>query len=203
MVMFFSISELFDVIIMCLALGFIFKDFFRSHAHRQIASKTEYDPIAHFKGIKKLGDFSGFKMAIIVTAPAIIFHELGHKIIAMSYGLHATFHAAYTWLGLGILLKILNFGFIFFVPAYVSIMGKATYLEHSIIAFAGPAVNLILFSLCWYLLRQKSFIKKHKKWISVVALTKKINLFLFVFNMLPIPMFDGFSVYEGIIRILF
>ena len=209
--MFFSFSELVDVVVMCLALGFIFKDFFRVHAFNARSVQHKHDPLAQYNGQKKLGkfgaklDFSGFKFAILVTAPAIILHELGHKVVALAYGMQATFHAAYGWLGIGILLKLMNFGFIFFVPAYVSISGRVSPLEHSLIAFAGPAVNLSLFLICLGILKNKDVMKicgkKYKRWIPAIVLTKRINMFLFIFNMLPIPMFDGFKVYEGLVKL--
>ena len=35
------------------------------------------------------------------------------------------------------------------------------------------------------------------------GLTKQINIFLFIFNMLPIPPLDGFSVFRNLIVMLF
>jgi len=51
----------------------------------------------------KLGlSWKDFKFAIIITAPAVILHELAHKFVAMAMGLTATFHAWYTGLGIGV-----------------------------------------------------------------------------------------------------
>jgi Zn-dependent protease len=33
-------------------------------------------------------------------------------------------------------------------------------------------------------------------------LTRNINLFLFIFNMIPIPGFDGFTVFTGLWKII-
>ncbi len=177
--MIFTIRELFDVLIMTLAVGYIFMDLFR----RQ--------PIGF--------DKNAFLFACLVTAPALIVHELAHKFVALSFGLQATFHAAYFWLILGIVLKMLRFGFIFFVPAYVSIgTAQATQiapLASAIIAFAGPFLNFVLFFVSWLLLKQRRM--KHSTFI-FLQVTKQINLFLFVFNMLPIPLFDGWKVYQGL-----
>ena len=112
---------------------------------------------------------------------------------------------AYTWLGIGVVLKLLQTGFIFFVPAYVNI-GCATQdctiapLNMSAIAAAGPFVNLAIFFFCWAMLKKKD-LKKNTRIILYV--TKQINLFLFIFNMLPIPMFDGFKVYSGLWKAFF
>ncbi|MBU0461161.1 MAG: hypothetical protein KJ574_01105, partial [Nanoarchaeota archaeon] len=104
---------------------------------------------------------------------------------------------AYTWLAIGTLLKVLGTGIIFFVPAFVSISGDMTPLVHSAIAFAGPGMNLLLFIGAWAL---QKYGKIDKKYYPAVILTKRINLFLFIFNMLPLPMFDGFKVYQGILQ---
>lgn len=195
--MLFSISEILDIIIMALALGFIFKDAFIPRKQR--IDTDNYDPLAHYRNMGQRYDMGGFIFAMMIAAPAILFHELGHKIVAINYGMNAEFHAAYFWLGLGVLLKLMNFGFIFFVPAYVSISGAGmTPLASSVIAFAGPGVNLLLFLVPFLLLKNKQFVKRYKKHIALIFLTSRINLFLFIFNMLPIPGFDGWQVYSGL-----
>lgn len=191
MVPFFSLDEILNLVIMIAVLGFIFKDFFK----KPLAE--DYDPIKHFSKSQSSGNFW---FAVAVVAPAIVLHEFGHKFIAMAYGLHAQFFASITGLSIGILLKLLNFGFIVFVPGYVSIIGNATPLQHSIISFAGPGVNLLLFLISFLLLKYN---KISRKYISLVALTKNINLFLFFFNMLPIPPFDGFKVFSGLFQTIF
>ncbi|MBW2971879.1 M50 family metallopeptidase [Candidatus Woesearchaeota archaeon] len=203
----FSLNELLDIVIMTLAIGFIFKDVFMPKRHT-IVDTDHYDPLAHYRSMgNRIGsriDINGFVFAMIITAPAVILHEFGHKLLALQYGMSAEFHAAYFWLGLGVLLKLLNFGFIFFVPAYVSISGSGlTYFQSSAIAFAGPAVNLLLFIVPFVLLKNAAFRKKYKKYLSILFLTSRINLFLFVFNMLPLPMFDGWKVFSGLIHAFF
>jgi len=144
-------------------------------------------------------DWHAFWFAAMVTAPAIILHELGHKITALSFGLTAEFHAAYTWLAIGVILKLISFPFIFFVPAYVSIGGNPTVLQQVLTAFAGPCVNLVLFITAYVVLKIANLKNKPFQFWS---LTKNINLFLFIFNMLPIPMFDGFTIFSGLWKII-
>ena len=183
--MILSIQEILDIIIMTIAVGYILMGIFSFRRQKT----------------KKLFDWQAFKFSIIVTAPALILHELGHKLVAMAYGLEPVFHAAYTWLGIGIALKLLRTGFIFFVPAYVNICptggcDNISPLAMSLIAFAGPGMNLILFLGAWVLLRSgKNFSPKIR---AILHVTKVINIFLFIFNMLPIPMFDGLKVYQGL-----
>jgi len=179
--MFFTIREFIDVIIMTVVVGYIFMDLFRT---------------SHIKF-----DMNAFKFACLVTAPALIVHELAHKFTALSFGLDASFHAAYVWLAIGLLLKLMRSGFIFFVPAYVSISGAAvTPLQSGLTALAGPLFNLIFFVVAWALLKQKTLKKSTFMFLQV---TMQINLFLFVFNMLPIPGFDGLKVYTGLYAAFF
>ncbi|MBN1377255.1 M50 family metallopeptidase [Candidatus Woesearchaeota archaeon] len=197
--MLFSLMEILDIIIMTGVVGFIFKDLFRAPS-----SFTPEGIIS--MSLRKSGTWNDFWFSALLVAPAIILHELGHKLTAMAFGLTATFHAAYLFLGLGVLLKLVNFGFIFFVPAYVSIMGETAPLNYSLIAFMGPFVNLILWLGSLLLLKYGNIPRKYHRYL---GLSVKINMFLFIFNMLPIPEFDGFPgfdgfhVFKGLIQALF
>jgi len=185
--------EIIDILIMTLALGFIFKDFFRPH----VRVSDNYDPLEYYKSKKSMFDWQNMKFAIIVTAPAIILHEFGHKFVAIMFGATATFHAAYMWLGVGIVLKLIGSSFLFFVPAYVSHTAVATPLHSAAIAFAGPAVNLVLWVCAWGVL--KAGIKVNQRTGSILHLTSRINMFLFFFNMIPIGFFDGAHVLKGLL----
>ncbi len=188
--MILTISEIIDIIVMTLILGFIFKDSFGRFRPRPDYSEYDIPIITSHR--------DDFLFACLVTAPAIILHELGHKFVALSFGMSATFNAAYFWLGIGVLLKLMNFGFIFFVPAYVSISGMGTVLHYTLIAGAGPFVNLLLWFIAWLLIKNK-LIKK--KYMPFAYLTQQINLFLFIFNILPIPGFDGYKFWLGLIQL--
>jgi Zn-dependent protease len=192
-----SIREIFDIIVMTGVLGFIFMNFFSS----RIKTKNPFDITSRTKYFDK----EGFINAIIITAPAIILHEFGHKFVAIAFGLTAQFNAAYSWLFLAVILKLLAFPFIFFVPAYVSITGVATPLQHSITAFAGPAVNLLIWLgiIVFFEIAKARKLQIKRKTMTILLLTKKINMFLFIFNMLPIPMFDGYQVFSGLIQTIF
>lgn len=200
-----SFMEIVDLLIMTLAIGFIFKDIFSP----KLAVSANYDPLKQYMGPTGM---QKFLFAASVTAPAIIFHELGHKIVSMAYGLQGTFHAAYGWLGFGVVLKLIGSPFLFFVPAYVSIceipgtgMASTACLETlsqrplvmAAIAFAGPAVNCLLWVGSWYVLKYHSN-KLSPKWKLGLHFTKFINMFLFFFNMIPLGMFDGAKVFKGL-----
>src|SRR3989338_3057029 len=197
-----SIFEIADIIIMTLAVGFIFKDVFQKH-HLEKFDKS-YDPLDKYiettdnkeAAVKRTKQFlqSSFFIACLATAPAIIFHELAHKFTALGFGIEATFHAAYFWLMIGVVLKLLNFGFIFFVPGYVRHFAASSPLIDAAIAFAGQFLNLVLWIGAWLILKTTIV---EGKLLVVLQYTKYINMFLFFFNMIPIGPFDGASVFRG------
>jgi len=84
------------------------------------------------------------------------------------------------------------------VPGFVSYSGAVVEpLARALIAFSGPAVNLLLFLFATASIKRRWF---KSKYLPILVLTKQINLFLFIFNMLPIPGFDGYKVFVGLIR---
>lgn len=191
---FITIIEILDIFVMAGLIGFLFMDLLPS---RNESRKEK------------------FKLSVIALAPAIILHELAHKFVAMSFGLEAVFKAFYHnlfTLGLGafaIFAKLSNFGMIFLVPGYVEICSgnnacgvalAANPLWGAIIAFAGPAIHLILWGISSYLLKYKSKNLSEKQF-TILILNKKINLFLFIFNMIPFPPFDGGSVFYNLSRV--
>ena len=188
-----TFGEIIDLVLMTFFVGYIFSGIIP-------ARRESYDPLTHYK---RGFDFEGFKFVIMATAPAIILHELAHKFVALGFGLDAVFYAFYRssfTLMLGIftiISKLTGFGFMFFVPGFVGISGDGTHLQFALAALAGPLVNLILWLGSWYILKHKKYRKRH---FLLLVLTQKINMFLFIFNMLPIPGFDGYKVFAGLIR---
>ena len=192
--MLFTLNEFFDMILMTIVVGYIFQDMFEINKHQH---SKEYDPLAHYQQVKKGIDFDNLKFSIFVTAPGILFHELGHKFVALALHTEATFHASYLWLLIGVLLKWFNTGFIFFVPGYVSHSAAISPLSSAAIAFAGPAVNLLLWLGAWVLLKIPAHFSHQT--IKVLSLIKQINMFLFFFNMIPLGFFDGAKVLDGVL----
>lgn len=136
------------------------------------------------------------KFAAIVAAPAVIVHEMFHKFTAISFGIPAFFQAWWFGIGLAAVLKAVGSPFMIIAPGYVSMPAIATPLQSALIAFAGPFANLLMWlGSAWLLNRKKPF--KRKIFIFLIV-SKQINKYLFIFNLIPIPGFDGFHVVSGI-----
>lgn len=182
---FLSLAEILQLGIITFALGYIFSDYL---------PHPKQDPFA-----PKKFSWEHLFFAAAIATPAVVFHEFGHKFVAMAFGLAATFHVFWTGLALGIILKLLAFPFLFLAPAYVSIPAGASALQSTLIAFAGPGVNLLLFCISALILKYKKNLS-HKE-LFALSISKKLNLFLFWFNLIPIPPLDGWTVLNGIIAL--
>ncbi len=182
-----TIKEILYFIILSAVLGYIFSGIIKR-------PRTEFD-LEHPSRF----DWKGYAYAIAISAPAVILHELGHKFVAIGYGLAATFNIWWFGLILGAFLKFINSPLILFAPGYVQILGSPGTAETFWIAFAGPLVNLALFLLAWLLLEHARLSRTQAV---LLYLTKQINLFLFIFNMLPIPPLDGSKVFGSLLQML-
>jgi len=185
-----SLMEIFRLIVMTLALGYIFSSFMP----RQLFGRKG---LYHLLKAQAQGfDWEALKYAAFLTAPAIVLHELAHKFVGLAFGYNAEFFASYFGLGLGIFLKMIGSPFILFVPGYVTIPYNTPILISGIIAFAGPFMNLLLWFIAILVIK---FVKLNNKQLILAHLTKKINIFLFIFNMIPFGFFDGAKVFRALI----
>lgn len=181
--------EIVDLAIMTLVIGFIFKDIIRMPGRM-------YQPLT--SGF----DIENFKFTCLVIAPAIVLHEMAHKFVALGFGINATFHAHYFGLLLGLFLKFINIGFIFFIPGFVSVpIADVTPLQHSIIAVAGPLINLALWLGSSFILKRSLSLTSKQR--LALYITKQINMFLFILNMIPFRPFDGGHFVSGLIQTFF
>ncbi len=185
-----TFMEIVRLVIMTAALGYIFMHFIKSP--RTIDSVLEP---------RKGFNWQDFKFAAIVTAPGIILHEMGHKFVGMAMGIKTEFFASYFGLFLGMFLKWIGSPFIIFAPGYVSLTGTITDLQRFLTSFAGPFMNLALFFIAHLILDRKKSLTRNQA--IALYLTKQINLFLFIFNMIPFPPFDGYGVFSSLFRMLF
>lgn len=209
--MVFNIFEIIDVVIMTAVIGYLFHDTFRHPEKRRDILDQYQSP--RVGGVQK----EDFLWAAMLVAPTIAIHELAHKFSAMGFGLDATFHAACSSANLAsgagffdfycgltlvsVALKMAGFGFLFFVPAFVSVGGVASHLQLAAVALAGPLVHLVFWLGAAYLLKDKKFMKRlnYKRRVYLFFF-RQINMFLFILNMLPIPGFDGFNFIYNLVK---
>ena len=203
---FISIAEILDIIIMSAAIGYIFS---KSFARFNVFKKQEF---SYKRGIT----WNDFLFSIYLVGPAIILHEFGHKFVAMFLGYGATFHSPISiqhmlnptllftdffalLMVIALVSAYFGSGFIFFVPGYVALSSITPPFQQLLIAFAGPGLNLILWLGSKWLLKAG---KIPQKYHLLAALTSRINMFLFILNMLPIPGFDGFKVFTSLFNLI-
>ena len=187
---FIELREIIDLIVVTIALGYIFSAYIKR-------PKTELELVYPRFGLS----WEDFKFAVIVTAPAVILHELAHKFVAISLGLTATFKAFYPGLGIGVFLRVINSPLILLAPGYVQIPPSTSNLAVFLTAFSGPLTNLLIFLIAGYILNNARKLTRNQA--IALYMTKQINIFLFIFNMLPIPPLDGYKVFSSLFQLIF
>ena len=180
-----TVTEIMSMAVITVVLGYIFADFI----------SRPKEPFEYLSGASRWKDI---KFASLVIAPAVIVHELFHKFVAMGFGLPAFFKVYWFGLFLGLALKMMHAPLLIIAPAYV-IYPAATHFQNMLIAFAGPFANLLMWvgATLWL-----KYGKVRRKTELVLALTRKINFFLFVFNMIPLPPLDGYHFFSNLIAML-
>lgn len=154
----------------------------------------------------------------IAIGPAFLFHEIGHKLVAKKNGCWAEFRADPQGLQFGVGIAFF-LGFLFMAPGAVMVAGLVTRRQNGHIAVAGPLTNLGLFVIgipLWGLILGLTGAHEHlassytevfeRIYVMEGALNWKAmladagffwlaaNLFLGLFNMLPVGPLDGLKV---------
>jgi Zn-dependent protease len=140
-----------------------------------------------FAGLENL--LRGFILSGLTVGLAFLFHEIMHKALAIKYGLEAEFRAFDKMLWLALLFSF--FGFIIAAPGAVMIKGRLSKEKNGKISLAGPMTNISLAGVFLILL-----ISLNPEGIFSLFLDFgfRINSLLALFNILPIPGFDGSKV---------
>lgn len=128
-----------------------------------------------------------FLVSLALVAASFLSHEMGHKFVAQKYGAWSEFRLFP--IGLVVCLVFSFLGFLFAAPGAVYINGNIDRRMNGHISLAGPVVNIAIGAVTLLV----SFLTVGR--ISAIfMLMANLNGFLAVFNMLPIPPFDGYKV---------
>lgn len=136
-----------------------------------------------------LSPFEVLGISLIAVGPGFVLHELSHKFTARRYGYWAEFRM---W-PLGLLLALVTsmIGFIFAAPGATYISGlNITKLENGRISIAGPLTNVAVALVFIPLLVFAGGFWGYLGYYGVF-----INVWLALFNMLPIMPLDGAKVF--------
>lgn len=129
--------------------------------------------------------------SLVTIGSGFILHEMAHKAVANHYGAQARF---VMWTqGLGFMLLLAVFGFLFAAPGAVYIYSNSiTRKENGIISLAGPVTN-ILITIFFIILAFVAPVYAFN--MNLWAFGAQINLILAIFNMLPMFPLDGSKVF--------
>ena len=177
--MVFTGVEIFEIIVTIFIVGFIFEKLFQLPA-----------PFKEQSTLKRT------LLSSLILSPGIILHELGHKFVALAFGCSATYQMSFFGLLIGVILKLIDFPFFFFIPAYVSISSIPSRIAYFFIAIAGPLVNAGLFLFFWTFLKLRK-VRGRRAFYFFIA--SRMNLYLFILNLLPIPGTDGYQALAAIL----
>jgi Zn-dependent protease len=169
----FTFTEIRDLLISAIALGFIFA--FRNWS------------------------FDNLLLSIAIVGPALILHELAHKFMAQRYDLVAAYVIWPTGVILSLLITIMTNGAVLFA-ALGAVMISSVYHtrvgyrfigltseEMGKISWAGPMTNIGLAIICYIL---------HPINPNIFSQAATINLVIAIFNCLPFPPLDGVKIFR-------
>ena len=132
-----------------------------------------------------------FAISLATVGSGFVLHELSHKFTAQRYGYWAEFRM---W-PMGVILALLTslFGVIFAAPGATYISGSnITESENGKISLAGPITNVLVASVflpVWFFAQDFFFTFLGFEGVF-------INIFLALFNLLPIMPLDGAKVFR-------
>lgn len=147
------------------------------------------------QGIAKL-TANAVVISLITVSLGFLLHELGHRFVARNFGSYAEYKMWNTGLALALLFSF--FGFVFAAPGAVMIHARAdlwgrrseiTNKRNGLISIAGPLINIVLASV----FAIGGFM--YPAYRQIMNFGASINMWLALFNMLPVPPLDGSKVF--------
>ena len=145
-------------------------------------------PIIINHGVLNFLIYLGISFILVLTG--FLLHELAHKFVAQKYGAWAEFRMFPRGLLMALVLSL--FGFLFAAPGAVYIQGRITEKQNGIISAAGPAVNLVFGAVVLAV----AYMVGTGLLAYVLILLANINVFLGLFNMIPMAPLDGSKIYS-------
>jgi Zn-dependent protease len=168
----FSTTEIRDLLVAWLALGFAFSVLFE-----RVTPGTLTDVLAS-------SSFqTDFAISLATVGVAFLLHELAHKVVAIHYDQIAEFRADFGMLALAVGGALV--GFLFAAPGAVHHRGMLTPEENGHIALAGPVTNVVL---------AVAFVGLYPVAPTIAGRGVSINVLLAGFNMIPFGPLDGATV---------
>lgn len=152
-----------------------------------------------------------FFIAFLIGAFGLSIHELGHKIVGMWRCIEGVeFRTSTTGIGIGFLSSILV-GHALAAPGAVTVGEEAKTRDKLIMALAGPMTNIVAF--VGFVVLHLVFpidvgmevgFQSEKTHFSLWLAAAFVNLYLALFNLVPIPMFDGSHIlrYDWVVWII-
>ncbi|MHA1264287.1 MAG: hypothetical protein ACTSRS_03550 [Candidatus Helarchaeota archaeon] len=172
---YFSKKEIQDLLIATIVITFAFAFALSSNYYYGFSINWEIFPLALLTSLLAVG--TGF-----------VFHELGHKFLAIRYGALAEFRAWFNGLLLALMFALLA-GFVFATPGAVYIAGPITREQNGKISAMGPFINLTFAGIFFPLLFITSGTLN-----TIFYFIYYINAFLAAWNLLPFGPLDGVKV---------
>ena len=149
---------------------------------------------------------TGYILQIIVVMFSICIHEYSHAYIALREGDSTAAERGH--LTLNPMIQMGTFSIVMLLiigiswgAVPVNPQRMRNKYSQALISFAGPASNILLFIISCFLYAVFSNFQLHT-YTQMFFIGAVLNIFLFIFNMLPIPMLDGWTVFNYIFPVL-
>lgn len=143
-----------------------------------------------YSRVDQMPILDAFLISSLAVGTGFILHELAHKYVAIHYGAHAEFRMWPAGLVIALALAFVA-GIVFAAPGAVYVMGNVSTKKNAIISIAGPITNVILAGLFVLL----TVIASDPILKIAFLLATQVNLWLALFNMIPLPPLDGSKVF--------